>query len=128
SAAMVPTPSRPHQDWPPISDFHSGPQSVPEPPVRLEEGSGGLVGRVALFVIFAKPLSQLATGLFDAYSGNGQAPKTSRLAANTTVVPEQPSPSADRAPAPANKMAVAAAGSVPIAEPQQYALAQQPVR
>ena len=138
SASMVPTPSRPHQDWPPISDFHSGPQSVPEPPVRLEEGSGGLVGRIALFVtfaatvalliIFAKPLSQLATGLFDAYSGNGQAPKTSRLAANTTVVPEQPSPSADRAPAPANKMAVAAAGSVPIAEPQQYAPAQQPVR
>jgi ABC-type branched-subunit amino acid transport system substrate-binding protein len=138
SASMVPTPSRPHQDWPPISDFNSGPQSVPEPPVRLEEGSSGLVGRIALFVtfaaivalliIFAKPLSQLANGLFEAYSGNGQASKTSRLAANTTVVPEHSSPSADRTPAPANRMAVAAAGNVPVAQPQQSAPAQQPVQ
>ena len=137
SDSMVPTPSRPHQDWPPISDFNSGPQSVPEPPVRLEEGPSGLVKRIALFVtfaatvalliIFAKPLSQVATGLFEAYSGNGQASKAGRLAANTTVVPEQ-SPSADRAPAPANRMAVAAAGSVPVAQPQQYAPAQQPVQ
>jgi branched-chain amino acid transport system substrate-binding protein len=135
SGSMVPTPSRPHQDWPPISDFNSGPQSVPEPPVRLEEGPSGLVKRIALFVtfaatvalliIFAKPLSQVATGLFEAYSGNGQASKAGRLATNTTVVPEQ-SPSADRAPAPANRMAVAAAGSVPVAQPQQYA-PQQPV-
>lgn len=134
SASMAPN----RQDWPPISDFNSGPQSVPEPPVRLEERSSGLVGRIALFVtfaatvalliIFAKPLSQLATGLFEAYSGNGQASKTSRLAANNTVVPEQSSPSADRAPAPVNKMAVAAAGSVPVAQPQQYAPAQQPVQ
>src|SRR5262245_47765460 len=96
SAPMVPTPSRPHQDWPPISDFNSGPQSVPEPPVRLEEGSSGLVRRVALFVtfaatvalliIFAKPLSQVATGLFEAYSGDGQASKACRLTANTTAV------------------------------------------
>ena len=128
SASMVPTPSRPHQDWPPISDFNSGPQSVPEPPVRLEEGSSALVGRIALFVtfaatvalliIFAKPLSQLATGLFEAYSGSGQTSRTNRLAA-TTVVPEHPSPSADRTPAPVNRMAVAAAGNVPVAQPQQ---------
>ena len=87
--------NRTHQDWPPISDFNSGPQSVPEPPVRLEEGSSGLVGRIALFVtfaatvalliIFAKPLSQLAIGLFEAYSGSGQATRTNRLAANPTV-------------------------------------------
>jgi ABC-type branched-subunit amino acid transport system substrate-binding protein len=137
SAPMVPTPSRPHPDWPPISDFNSGPQSVPEPPVRLEEGSSGLIRRVALFVtfaatvalliIFAKPLSQLANGLVEAYSGGGQASKASRLAANTTVVPEHSSPAADRAPAPANRMAVAAAGSVP-AQPQQYVPAQQPVQ
>jgi branched-chain amino acid transport system substrate-binding protein len=136
SASMAP--NRPHQDWPPISDFNSGPQSVPEPPVRLEEGSSGLVGRIALFVtfaatvalliIFAKPLSQLATGLFEAYSGSGQASRTNRLAANTTVVPEHPSPSADRTPAPVNRMAVAAAGNVPVAQPQQYAPAQQPVQ
>ena len=136
SASMAP--NRTHQDWPPISDFNSGPQSVPEPPVRLEEGSGGLVGRIALFVtfaatvalliIFAKPLSQLAIGLFEAYSGSGQATRTNRLAANTTVVPEHPSPSADRAPAPVSTMAVAAAGSVPVAQPQQYAPAQQPAQ
>ena len=138
SASMVPARNRPQQDWPPISDFNSGPQSVPEPPVRLEEGSSGLVGRIALFVtfaatvallvIFAKPLSQLATGLFEAYSGSGQAPKTNRVAANNTVVPEHSSPAADRAPAPVNTMAVAAAGSVPVAQPQQYAPAQQPVQ
>src|SRR6186997_273915 len=79
SGSMVPASSRPHQDWPPIADFNSGPQSVPEPPVRLEEGSSGLVGRIAFFVtfaatialliIFAKPLSQLASGLFEAYFG-----------------------------------------------------------
>ena len=106
--------------------------------MRLEEASSGLVGRIALFVtfaatvalliIFAKPLSQLAIGLFEAYSGSGQASRTNRLAANTTVVPEHPSPSADRAPAPVNTMAVAAAGSVPVAQPQQYAPAQQPVQ
>ncbi len=106
--------------------------------MRLEEGSSGLVGRIALFVtfaatvalliIFAKPLSQLATGLFEGYSGSAQASKTNRLAASTTVVPEQSSPSADRAPAPVNTMAVAAAGSVPVAQPQQYAPAQQPVQ
>src|SRR5262245_11671820 len=120
SESLVPRPSRSHQDWPPISDFNSGPQSVPEPPVRLEEGSSGLVRRIALFVtfaatialliIFAKPLSQLATGLFEAYSGDGQASKACRLTANTTAVPEHSSPSADRATAPANRMAVAAAG------------------
>jgi len=136
SASMAP--NRTHQDWPPISDFNSGPQSVPEPPVRLEEGSSGLVGRIALFVtfaatvalliIFAKPLSQLAIGLFEAYSGSGQATRTNRLAANTTVVPEHPSPSADRAPAPVSTMAVAAAGSVPVAQQQQYAPAQQPAQ
>lgn len=138
SASMVPARDRPQQDWPPISDFNSGPQSVPEPPVRLEEGSSGLVGRIALFVtfaatvallvIFAKPLSQLATGLFEAYSGSGQASKTNRVAANNTVVPEHSSPAADRAPAPVNTMAVAAAGSVPVAQPQQYVPAQQPVQ
>jgi ABC-type branched-subunit amino acid transport system substrate-binding protein len=131
SASMVPTPSRPHQDWPPISDFHSGPQSVPEPPVRLEEGPSGLVKRIALFItfaatvalliIFAKPLSQVATGLFEAYSGDGQASKAGRL-------PEHSSPSAERTPAPANRMAVAAAGNVPVAQPQQHAPAQQPVQ
>lgn len=138
SASMVPARNRPQQDWPPISDFNSGPQSVPEPPVRLEEGSSGLVGRIALFVtfaatvallvIFAKPLSQLATGLFEAYSGSGQAPKTNRVVANNTVVPGHSSPAADRAPVPVNTMAVAAAGSVPVAQPQQYAPAQQPVQ
>ena len=136
SASMAP--NRPHQDWPPISDFNSGPQSVPEPPVQIEKGSSGLVGRIALFVtfaatvalliIFAKPLSQVATGLFDAYSGNGQASKASRLAANTTVVPEHSSPSADRTPAPANRTAVAAAGSVPVAPAQQTGPAQQPMQ
>src|SRR5262245_17333691 len=94
SASMAP--KRSHEDWPPISDFNSGPQSVPEPPVRLEEGSSGLVRRIALFVcfaatvalliIFAKPLSQVATGLFEAYSGDGQASKACRLTANTTAV------------------------------------------
>src|SRR5262245_64712392 len=74
SASMAP--KRSHEDWPPISDFNSGPQSVPEPPVRLEKGPSGLVKRIALFVtfaatvalliIFAKPLSQVATGLFEA--------------------------------------------------------------
>lgn len=136
SASMVPTPSRPHQDWPPISDFHSGPQSVPEPPVRLEEGPSGLVKRIALFVtfaatvalliIFAKPLSQVATGLFEAYSGDGQASKAGRPTATTPA--EHSSPSADRAPAPTNRMAVAAAGNVPVAQPQQHAPAQQPVQ
>ena len=139
SASMVPVRNRPQQDWPPISDFNSGPQSVPEPPVRLEEGSSGLVGRIALFVtfaatvallvIFAKPLSQLATGLVEAYSsGSGQASKTNRVAANNTAVPEHSSPAADRAPVPVNTMAVAAAGSVPVAQPQQYAPAQQLVQ
>jgi branched-chain amino acid transport system substrate-binding protein len=136
SASMAP--NRPHQDWQPISDFNSGPQSVPEPPVRLEERSSRVVGRVALFVtfaatvalliIFAKPLSQLATGLFEGYFGSGQASRTNRLAGNNTVVPEHSSPSADRAPAPANRMAVAAAGSVPVAQPQQYAPTQQPLQ
>src|SRR5262245_38541699 len=138
SASMVPTPSRPHQDWPPISDFNSGPQSVPEPPVQLEEGSSGLVRRIALFVTFAatvalliisaKPLSQLATGLFETYSGSPHASKTNRIAASNTVVPEQSSPSADRAPAPVNTMAVAAAGGVPLAQPQQDAPPQQRVQ
>lgn len=138
SGSMVPASSRPHQDWRPIPDFNSGPQSVPEPPVRLEEGSSGLLGRVALFVtfaatvalliVFAKPLSQLASGLFEAYFWGAQVSKTSRLAANNTVVPEHSSPSADRASAPVNTMAVAAAGNVPVAQPQQYAPAQQPVQ
>ena len=138
SAPMVPAPSRQHhQDWPPISDFNSGPERVPEPPVRLEEESSGLLGRIALFVtfaatvalliIFAKPLSQLAIGLFEAYSGSAQESKTNRLAGSNTVVPEQSSPSAGRAPA-VNTMAVAAAGSVPVAQPQQYGPAQQPVQ
>jgi ABC-type branched-subunit amino acid transport system substrate-binding protein len=136
SASMVPAPSRPHQDWPPISDFNSGPERVPEPPVRLEEGSSGLIGRIALFVafaatvalliIFAKPLSQLATGLFEGF-WSAQTSKTNRLAASNTVDPEQSSPSAGRAPA-VNTMAVAAAGSVPVAQPQQYGPAQQPVQ
>lgn len=139
SASMVPARNRPQQDWPPISDFNSGPQSVPEPPVRLEEGSSGLVGRVALFVtfaatvallvIFARPLTQLATGIVEAYSsGNGQGSKTNRVAANNTAAPEHSSPAADRAPAPVNTVAVAAAGSVPVAQPQQYAPAQQLVQ
>src|SRR5574339_118471 len=121
SASMVPASNQLPQDWPPISDLNSGPQRVPEPPVRLEEGPAGLVGRIALFVtfaatvalliIFARPISQLATGLFESYSESAHAPKTNRLAAGNTVIPEQSSPSADRARAPVNTMAVAAAGS-----------------
>lgn len=136
SASMVPASNQLPQDWPPISDLNSGPQRVPEPPVRLEEGPAGLVGRIALFVtfaatvalliIFARPISQLATGLFESYSESAHAPKTNRLAAGNTVIPEQSSPPADRARAPVNTMAVAAAGSAPAA--QQYAPAQHPVQ
>ena len=75
SAPISPGASRTRREWPPIADFYSSPQRVPEPPVRLEDESSGLIARVALFVslaalialliIFAKPLTQFAGTLFD---------------------------------------------------------------
>src|SRR5581483_9952676 len=135
SASMIPTPTRPHRDWPPVSDFNSSPQRVPEPPVRLEEETSGLIGRIALFVafaavvalliIFARPLQQLATGFFDTYSEKAPGPKADRVAARS-VVPEQ-LPAADRAPVPAKTVAVATAGSpAPVsAQPQLGAVQPQ---
>lgn len=138
SAPMVPAPNRSNHEWPPRSDFASGPQRVPEPPVRLDDGSTGLIGRialvvtfaavVALLIIFARPLSQLANGLFDLNSEKAQAAKTDRVA-STTVVPEQPS--ADRASVPARAVGLASMGGAPLSapQPQQYAVGQpqQPV-
>ena len=140
SASVIPAPNRAHRNWPPISDLNSGPQRVPEPPVRLEEGSSGLIGRVALFVtfaalvalliIFARPLSQLAIAFYDGYSERAHESKTDRATVRN-VVPEQSPVAADRTPVPARtSVAVAAAGSAPVnAQPQHYttAQAQQPI-
>lgn len=126
SAPISPTTSRSHGEWPPIADFHSSPHRIPEPPVRLEEESGGLIARVALFVafaafialliIFAKPLSQLASGYFDSYSERVDA-KADR-APLRNAVPEQRAP-ANRASVPAEASAVAA--NTPVtAQPQPY--------
>jgi hypothetical protein len=94
-----------------------------------------LIGRVALFVtiaafvalliIFARPLSQVATAFFDGYFERAHEPKTDRATARN-VVPEQSPVAADRTPVPARtSVAVAAAGSAPVnAQPQQYTTAQ----
>jgi ABC-type branched-subunit amino acid transport system substrate-binding protein len=132
SAPISPGTGRAHQEWPPISDFNSSPQRIPEPPVRLEDESGGLIARVAMFVsfaalvamliIFAKPLVQYAGGLFDSYSEKADA-KADRVPTRTSV-PEQRVP-ASRASAPTEPVAVAAAANTPvIAQPQPNAGAQ----
>ena len=100
SAPISPATGRAHREWPPISDFNSSPQRVPEPPVRLEDESSGLIARVAMFVsfaalialliIFAKPLSQFAIGLFDSHSERADA-KTDRAPVRTPA-PEQRAP------------------------------------
>jgi branched-chain amino acid transport system substrate-binding protein len=128
SAPISPATSRTRREWPPIADFYSSPQRVPEPPVRLEDESSGLIARVALFVslaalialliIFAKPLTQFAGGLFDNYSERADA-KTDRAPARTPQ-PEQRAP-VNRASAPTQPMVVAAAANTPvIAQPQSY--------
>lgn len=130
SAPIYPVTDRTHREWPPISDFNSSPQRVPEPPVRLEEGSSGLIARVAMFVsfaalialliIFAKPLSQFASGLFDSYSERADV-KTDRAPLRNAAPPEQRAP-ASRASVPAEPIAVAAAANTPVvAQPQPYA-------
>ena len=129
SGPISPTTGRTNREWPPISDFNFSPQRVPEPPVRLEEESSGLIARVALFVslaalialliIFAKPLAQFAGGLFDSYSERADA-KSDRAPVRTPV-PEQRAP-ASRASVPTQPIAVAAAANTPvIAQPQPYA-------
>lgn len=126
SAPMSPAASRQHREWPPVSDFNASPNRIPEPPVRLEEESTGLIGRIALFVtfaacvalliIFAKPLSQFAGGLFDNYSERADAKADRAPLRNAATEPRSP---ATRASVPAETFAVAAAGSTPItAQPQ----------
>jgi ABC-type branched-subunit amino acid transport system substrate-binding protein len=128
SAPISPATSRMRREWPPISDFYSSPQRVPEPPVRLEDESSGLIARIALFmslaaliallIIFAKPLAQFAAGVFDNYSERADA-KADRSPARTPQ-PEQHAPSA-----PTQPIAVAAAANTPvIAQPQPNAGAQ----
>jgi ABC-type branched-subunit amino acid transport system substrate-binding protein len=130
SAPISPLTNRARREWPPISDFNSSPQRIPEPPVRLEEESSGLIARISLFVsfaalvalliIFAKPLSQVAGGAFDSLFERSDA-KTDR-APMRGAAPEQV-PAASRAPA----TAVAAAGSTPVfpqPQPQPYAATQ----
>jgi ABC-type branched-subunit amino acid transport system substrate-binding protein len=96
--------------------------------VRLEDESSGLIARVALFVslaavialliIFAKPLTQFAGGLFANYSERADA-KTDQAPARAPQS-EQRAP-VNRASAPTQPMAVAAAGNTPvIAQPQSY--------
>jgi ABC-type branched-subunit amino acid transport system substrate-binding protein len=140
SESVSPAPNRAHRNSSPNPDFHFGSQRVPEPPVRLDDGSSGLIGRVAFFVIFAasvslliifaRPLSQLATTFFDGYLERAHESKTDRATVGNAV-PEQRPTSADKTPVPAKPTAVvAAAGSAPvIAQLQQYATAQpqQPV-
>jgi ABC-type branched-subunit amino acid transport system substrate-binding protein len=129
SAPISPATGRAHREWPPISDFNSSPQRVPEPPVRLEDESSGLIARVAMFVsfaalialliIFAKPLSQFAIGLFDSHSERADA-KTDRAPVRTPA-PEQRAP-ASRASVPTEPIAVASAANTPVtAQPQPYA-------
>jgi hypothetical protein len=118
SAPVSPAASHPHRaEWPPISDFNSAPHRIPEPSVRLEEESTGLIGRIAIFVtfaacialliIFAKPLSQLAGGLFDNYSERADA-KADRAPLRNAAT-DQPAP-APRASVPAGGIALASAG------------------
>ncbi|HEY7232162.1 MAG TPA: ABC transporter substrate-binding protein [Pseudolabrys sp.] len=133
SAPMVPTPSRVHQDWTPRPEFNSNPQRVPEPPVRLDDESSGLIGRIALVVsfaavvalllIFAVPLSQLVSGLFER-----ALPSKADRAARTNVVASQPAPTVDRPHVPAGAVAVAGAGNPVVinTQPQQPAPQQVP--
>ena len=122
--SVTPARNLAHRNWPPNPDFHSGSQRVPEPPVRLDDGSSRLIGRVALFVtfaalvalliIFARPLSQLATTFFDGYPNRAHESKTDRATVRNAV-PEQRPTSADKTPVPAKPTAVvAAAGSAPV--------------
>ena len=124
SESVTPARNLAHRNWPPNPDFHSGSQRVPEPPVRLDDGSSRLIGRVALFVtfaalvalliIFARPLSQLATTFFDGYPDRAHESKTDRATVRNAV-PEQRPTSADKTPVPAKPTAVvAAAGSAPV--------------
>ena len=120
------------REWPPISDFNSSPQRIPEPPVRLDDEPRSVIARVALFVsvaafialviIFAKPLSQFASGFFGSYSESADV-KTDRASPRNAAA-EQPS-QANRASVPAKAITVVAGGNTSVAGPPQSSAGTQ---
>ena len=129
-----------HEERRKRAELASWPKSVPQPPVRFEDGSSSLFVRVslvvifaavvALGVIFARPIAQGVRALFDtAQPANSSdrptanptannAPLSGPVAANTQVA-------AAPAVVPATVAQPAPPAAVPVAPPPANAQAQQ---
>src|SRR6476646_5579395 len=99
SAPTAPSSAR-AQDRRANYEYPLGPELVPGPPMKLDDGGSALVGRIvlvigfaavaSLLVVFAKPLSQTVRALLDTTSQTSQPSRSNRLTASNAV----PAPSA----------------------------------